>query len=1213
LAIMQLTGAVWWVLAQTLAVPAWAGTNPANTPTKDFSSVFVRHVVQQLDQTEAQNRWNDAHGQSHLNQYLLYVDCARLYNSAEYSPADPLWVGSVSAEISAADLQALNQKVVTFDKKVNFEAGVDKKKIRFYVLYVDRYPIVVTRDENLTSYTKLKASKHKKQVDEAEKKAAADLQKSISTIIANTPGLQTSHARWVAHAIGTVVWGQNIRQSQSKSELVIGSRGFYHLESGGVDFGTGSAGENYLKRKIENPARISASPKTRLNDRVDGLIAWLTDYVITDVDAVIAGFKTGQARDFLSLRKTYLADADLRAGFLQIARKIEQDPLVYEGFEAVIKNGGEVSVGTQKFKLISVDLPPTAASLQTLYQAYQAFFDYKKTVLNVDNIVAELKKATDPAAAMALLGKLQDADYKRFSVEQRLYLISLLLSDWFFNQSKENLALKLIEFTPDQDTDAFYAGLGKPSVLLSDAKFKDTSRDPLVRRLCDRTNDSKLFVGRDNYKDLLRVLGNGLASNNTRRTDLNNTTDERRVFMWDESYFLRFDQAPVGTCDYQVSFTGSGKLSVVRTRLSGYKAEQRTATHKGGTYTYTTYVAQTTTEPAIALDPFDLVVVVNRSDLDMLAEQAPRGSLAVVPAIFLYYAANKQYNENWGRGAMLTLDVASFFIGFGELKVAVSLLTKSIAIANIIIGGTNAVITLSGADHNPEYKEIISLYHVVGAAIGGYQLGSAGLRTIKNGAERFVALIDKYAQLIQTERDFSRLVFLRNFLVNQLKIKGAALLANLDIKIDELAAAVKNTRTSGLLYSAIVPPGLMKASLYAVIYCIKAGKDATKRTYRAFKEVMRSDEYILAGKDPDALKAVDEFIDEKNFNAIAKTQEVADIAVADVYAALLSKLGKPEIIEKVVSRLPKDKLADLIKDLDKADLAQLLAQKSELVEIWALTRKSIGNTTNGGFTKFAIDIPTLESIAAMAKEGSSFRNKLGSGWEDVLERIIKTAKQSPCSTCGADGLVGRTQMGQYLDDVNYFVSNFTVGSGSKGEAFFNWMRGVTNPTANQLDELHQTIRDFAKRGIQESEVEGLGRQFPIGSKRYDLRRVGEKYTEYKNKDFVTYPITASSDDVDQFINGYLKNIKSMDDFEWKAGFDKLKSMWGSEANALTQMKKQWHSVFKSKADEIFNANPKLFNKIKLKDGTLVTNSELFSEFLEEATEANKLFNFIKVE
>jgi hypothetical protein len=316
-----------------------------------------------------------------------------------------------------------------------------------------------------------------------------------------------------------------------------------------------------------------------------------------------------------------------------------------------------------------------------------------------------------------------------------------------------------------------------------------------------------------------------------------------------------------------------------------------------------------------------------------------------------------------------------------------------------------------------------------------------------------------------------------------------------------------------------------------------------------------------------------------NASRLAKAQEIIDFG----------KALNPELTKKIAAN-PALK-ADL---LASTDLLAKLDESPELVESWKIASDAF---TSG--SKFITDIPTLDRISKLAAEGSAFRTKLGSNWSEALDDILKTASDLKCSSCGNAGRIGRSSMEQYLDDVDYFISNFTVSSGSKGEVFYNWMRGATNPTSGQLDELHQTIRDFAKRGIKESDVEGLGKQFPIGTNKYDLRRVGDKYTEYKNKDFINYPLTAGSDDVDQFINGYLKNIKSIDDLEWKVGFDKLKSSWGTEGNALTEMKKQWKSVFESKSDEIFNANPNLFNKLKLKDGTLITDSELFGEFLEE--------------
>lgn len=251
----------------------------------------------------------------------------------------------------------------------------------------------------------------------------------------------------------------------------------------------------------------------------------------------------------------------------------------------------------------------------------------------------------------------------------------------------------------------------------------------------------------------------------------------------------------------------------------------------------------------------------------------------------------------------------------------------------------------------------------------------------------------------------------------------------------------------------------------------------------------------------------------------------------------------------------------------------------------------------------------------MIADGSSFRNKVGSNWEQVLDDIISKAKDSPCSSCGGTGRVGRTEMGAYLDDVDHFIKNFEITSGSKGETFYNWMRGTTNPNPGQLDELHQTLSDFAKRNIKEADVVGIGKQFPNGTKKYDLRRIGDKYTEYKNKDFVSSPLSANGSDVDQLINGYIKNISKIDDLEWKAGLAKLKDKGWTDSNALTNMKSQWKNVF-SDATTKNNLFDAIWGNSALKQNTFGSLSETQARAVLDnwvSTTDDALFKFIKVE
>ncbi|UII29068.1 hypothetical protein LVD15_11745 [Fulvivirga maritima] len=316
-------------------------------------------------------------------------------------------------------------------------------------------------------------------------------------------------------------------------------------------------------------------------------------------------------------------------------------------------------------------------------------------------------------------------------------------------------------------------------------------------------------------------------------------------------------------------------------------------------------------------------------------------------------------------------------------------------------------------------------------------------------------------------------------------------------------------------------------------------------------------------------------------------------------------------------------LDDFIADIsantpESVALKNAVLKDEELVDAW---RRAFDIFPTN--SKFITDIATLDKISKLASEGSAFRTKLGSNWSDALDDILRTANDLKCSSCGNAGRIGRSSIDQFLDDVDYFVSNFNVSSGGKGEVFYNWMRGTTKngsvPTSNQLDELHQTIRDLSNRGVKEADVRGLGEAFDLGKpgaalKEYDLRLVNNVYTEYKNVNYASNALVNQSQTIDQFINGYLRNIESFDKFQWKAYFDKLKSAWGSEANALTQMKSQWKTVFESKSDDIFEViwgNQNLKNSL-FDSGLTKADAKLdFVDMVSSTDDA--LYKFIKVE
>lgn len=294
------------------------------------------------------------------------------------------------------------------------------------------------------------------------------------------------------------------------------------------------------------------------------------------------------------------------------------------------------------------------------------------------------------------------------------------------------------------------------------------------------------------------------------------------------------------------------------------------------------------------------------------------------------------------------------------------------------------------------------------------------------------------------------------------------------------------------------------------------------------------------------------------------------------------------------------------------ELADALLRDPKLIDSYKLAYQVFPDGS-----KFLSDVPTLQQISKMSDPASGFRTKLGDNWQSEMKQILEKTTDLKCSSCGSQGRAGRSSIEIYLKDVEYFVSNFNIGEGGKGKNFYNWMKG--GGTDNQLDEVHQTIRDFANRNIKETDVVGLGQAFDVGKpdaakKEYDLLLVNGNYTEYKNVAFDKNPLTSSSQSVDQFIDGYLRNIQSLDKMQWKVSFGKLEASWGSKANALTQMKQQWKAVFEARADEIFEVVWE--NQSGLKESLFSTTNKAGAktEFLEMIEfQDDDLFKFIKVE
>lgn len=109
--------------------------------------------------------------------------------------------------------------------------------------------------------------------------------------------------------------------------------------------------------------------------------------------------------------------------------------------------------------------------------------------------------------------------------------------------------------------------------------------------------------------------------------------------------------------------------------------------------------------------------------------------------------------------------------------------------------------------------------------------------------------------------------------------------------------------------------------------------------------------------------------------------------------------------------------------------------------------------------------------------------------------------------------------------------------------------------------------------------------------------------ELKNVDYTNTSLSTQTQD--QLIDGYFKNINSLDDFQWIASFQKLKANgWTDQVTALANMKEKWKTVFLARKEDVFNGMTVTLRN----DLELDSPSDLTLEKIEEIINV-----FVKVE
>lgn len=194
----------------------------------------------------------------------------------------------------------------------------------------------------------------------------------------------------------------------------------------------------------------------------------------------------------------------------------------------------------------------------------------------------------------------------------------------------------------------------------------------------------------------------------------------------------------------------------------------------------------------------------------------------------------------------------------------------------------------------------------------------------------------------------------------------------------------------------------------------------------------------------EAKAVVSKYVDKKLVN-----EALDDLAVqSTAFFKKIDALTNLTAAEKSTLKTLLEADADLAKAFGKAP--------EEMAGAWKLVRSSIAEGT-----QFAKDPKTLEKLAEMMQTNSSFRQKLGSSWEQELKEILEKNADLRCGTCGNKGISSLPAMDEVLDNLAQ-ISRFSDKPG-----FSSVLKNLKSNVANR-DGVNHMI-SYIKKNADEFE------------------------------------------------------------------------------------------------------------------------------------------------
>ncbi|MCC7302497.1 MAG: hypothetical protein IT233_07645, partial [Bacteroidia bacterium] len=333
-------------------------------------------------------------------------------------------------------------------------------------------------------------------------------------------------------------------------------------------------------------------------------------------------------------------------------------------------------------------------------------------------------------------------DYKILTLQERLHCLSVFAGEEMsgggqYQPKEEEFVIRILSHTPAEQLQSLFTALAQPSVMNADPRYPGDRSDqtPLLERLISRTDG-------DNYALLMRSLTDRLQQMPGFSEQLTRLLTEeeigRRHFIWNERWLLTPE---IGQLQYMVNLTGNGKVKVSTGRVSQVQVNSPVNSN------LPTYYVSYNSEPPVELEYFEPVLFTSQCELPAFAEGgAENGLPMVVPAVFLKYAYDKQFNHDMLRMGGVAGDLVTLVSAPLAFFKAVTWTRRAWIAFEVANATGNLLVNTLGADLPPGFEDIVQQSNYLMIAVGGKNILKGGYQSLSfalAGTKEFTSRVSK--------------------------------------------------------------------------------------------------------------------------------------------------------------------------------------------------------------------------------------------------------------------------------------------------------------------------------------------------------------------------------------------------------------------------------------------------------------------------------------